>query len=75
MIEGLKPCPYCEDTSYLSVFTRNNGSYRWLVECGNPKHHFVDEIRKYGRTRESAIGKWNRYADRMCRKKWNEYKE
>lgn len=57
--ERIAKCPYCGSVAYVRSGTRG-----WFVLCDN---NACDAIGPYGKTRQAALGPWNRVA-RAARK-------
>ena len=61
MAEMLKPCPFCGGDA--KEFTGEDAApHRWTVECDSCGAHVGSD------TRHKARAKWNRRAERTCRK-------
>lgn len=67
----LKPCPICGSSDKLCIYHRKKGIFKWRIECEN--HPFCRIYMKFGWTKESAIRRWNRFAENRTKWKWEEY--
>ena len=69
---SIAPCPDCKTNRKVKIYYRDNGFYRWCVSCPDHWDAIDEEHSKYGRTKEAAIRKWNKYSKNKLKYEWRE---